>query len=417
MKKERTIRQRSIRRIIITALSFLYLFGGTSIYAEGLLPSLSETVGIAMPSFGEALHRYPDSETENEDGSVTELYTNVSETDFKAFSVYLESQGAELADYKAEKSVLTAEIRAKGASFKLHYDIKSGVTKVIYPSGTFDEWIKSAKTHFETGQKLLEAGKMDEALTEFLAIPQYSEYAPVADLLENDNNLAAAVIAAHEAKLAPFRMLGSTVVFGHYEQDNNKANGPEEIQWIVLDYDEKEHKTLLLSRYGLDALPYNAEYKAITWLECSLRRWLNENFLKSAFSAEERAAILKTAVDNSPSQGYDHWDTSGGINTHDYIFLLSYAEANRYLNVTFNGSNNTKSCVAPTVYAISRGASSSSGSQTADGKPAGRWWLRSPGFLQLSAACVESSLGDHRVDNREQVVRPAFWLNLEADIF
>ena len=56
---------------------------------DGLLPSLTETVGIAMPSLGEAIERYPDAETESGDSSITELYTNVSESDFNVFSIYL----------------------------------------------------------------------------------------------------------------------------------------------------------------------------------------------------------------------------------------------------------------------------------------------------------------------------------------
>ena len=45
------------------------------------------------------------------------------------------------------------------------------------------------------------------------------------------------------------------LAFGKYEQDNNPDNGPEEIEWIVLE--EQDGNLLLLSRYGLDAVPYN----------------------------------------------------------------------------------------------------------------------------------------------------------------
>ncbi len=97
------------------------------------------------------------------------------------------------------------------------------------------------------------------------------------------------------------------------------------------DYDRKENKALLLSKYGLDAKPYNAEEGDATWEKCSLRSWLNGEFLQSAFSADEQTAILTTAVDNSNSQGLHNsrWDEDGGNNTQDQIFLLSYAEANR----------------------------------------------------------------------------------------
>ena len=403
-----------MKKTVCLVLAVLLLLVASYSFAEGLLPSLSATVGIAMPSLGEALQRYPDSVTENEDGSVTEFYTNVSETDFNTFSVYLEQQEAQLADYKAEKGVLTAEIRAKGASFSLQYDSKAGEAKVTYPSGTFDERMKSAKTHYDTGMELLEVGKTDEALAEFLSILQYSEYGPLDTLLKEDENLA----AAREAKYAPYKEAGSVVSFGTYPQ-TEAGNDQTPIEWIVLDYDETNRKALLLSRYGLDAAPYNTEYTDITWEKCTLRTWLNGDFLNKAFSAAEQSAILMTNVDNSKSQGYSEWNTDGGNNTEDRIFLLSYAEANRYLGVTYDDSNNLKSRVAPTAYALAHGALTKDSNMTADGAAAGWWWLRSPGSHQRSVADVYTygSLNIYYVNTDFVVVRPAFWLNLESGIF
>ena len=385
----------------------------SSIAEGGLLPSLTETVGMAMPSLGEALGRYPDEETENEDGSITERYTNVSESDFNVFSVCLEQQEAELANYKVEKGILTAEIRAKGAAFSLSYNSKSGEAGVTYPSGTFDEWVKNAKTHFDTAQKLLAEGKTDDAYAEVFAIPLFMKYGPVDTLMKEDENLAAAA-----AKYARYREAGSVVTFGAYPQ-TKEGTDQTPIEWIVLDYDETNHKALLLSKYGLDAIPYNKEYTYITWEQCTLRAWLNGEFLKKAFSSKEQSAILITDVDNSSGQGYSKWNTNGGNNTQDQVFLLSYAEANRYLGVTYDDSNNTMSRVALTAYAISHGAYTSDSYQTADGEPVGFWWLRSPGNNRNSAAYVYSdgSLNYSSVNGGKNVVRPAFWLNLESDFF
>ena len=343
---------KSMKRVIAAVLLIVGMMIPQLIYTEGILPPLTETVGIAMPSLGEALGRYPDSETENADGSVTEFYTNVSESDFNAFSIYLQQQEAELADYKAEKGVLTAEIRAKGASFSLIYDSKTSEARVTYPSGTFDEQTKNAKTHIDVAKKLLAEGKTDEAYAEIFAIPQFMKYGPVDTLMKEDENRAA---AAREAKLTPYREVGSVVIFGIYPQ-TKKGTDQTPIEWIVLDYDETNHKALLISKYGLDAVPYNKKYKEITWEQCTLRAWLNGKFLKKAFSAKERTAILITDVDNSSGQGYSKWNTNGGNNTQDRVFLLSYAEANRYLAVTYDDSNNTKSRVTPTAYAIAQGA-------------------------------------------------------------
>ncbi len=213
---------------------------------------------------------------------------------------------------------------------------------------------------------------------------------------------------------------GDVITFGHYEQDNDLDNGPEAIEWIVLDV--QDGKALLLSKYGLDAKHYNKEWTGITWEECTLRSWLNIDFLNSAFVAEDQSAILMTEVDNSDAQGCSVWNTSGGNSTYDKIFLLSYAEANKYLAVqhweTDGSDENMKSRVALTAYAIAQGASCDSLYQTADGQPAGWWWLRSPGFIQDNAAYVncDGSLSDLNATNSDNAVRPAFWLGLESGI-
>ncbi len=275
-----------------------------------------------------------------------------------------------------------------------------------------EEQIKEC--NYQHAIALQEAGKYDEAYAKYMTISGYKD---VDNIVSDENLVAAAAAAAREAKLAPYKTVGSIVTFGQYEQDNNKGNGQEEIEWIVLDV--QDGKSLLLSRYGLDKKPYNTKYTNITWEQCTLRLWLNEEFLQTAFSEEEQSAILTTEVDNSKAQGYSGWSTDGGINTQDRIFLLSYAEANKYLGVTYDDSNNQKSRVAPTSWAKAQGAWISDSNKTTDGEPAGWWWLRSPGLSRSSAATVtcDGSLSSSSVGNDDGVVRPAFWINLESGIF
>ena len=232
--------------------------------------------------------------------------------------------------------------------------------------------------------------------------------------------VAAAAAEVQEGRQAV--SVGDIVSFGCYEQDSDLENGPEAIEWIVLDCDEENHRVLLLSRFGLDTRPYHSEYADVTWETCSLRAWLNDEFLSAAFSGDEQAAILFTAVDNSDAQGYSGWITSGGNNTKDKIFLLSCAEISLYLDAKYmenDDGNNTASRIAPTEYAIENGAWFDDKFQTADGRPSGWWWLRSPGGLQSEAAFVTSfgSFFDDSIIDGSVVVRPAFWLNLESDIF
>ena len=213
---------------------------------------------------------------------------------------------------------------------------------------------------------------------------------------------------------------GKCIVFGHYPQTKDgKDNTP--IEWLILERDGLN--ALVVSKYGLDAQPYNISCTDVTWEKCTLRTWLNDTFYNKAFSADEQAAILTTNVDNSKSQCYSGWNTSGGNNTQDKVFLLSYAEANKYFGVEYwqnNGATDkVKSRVAPTAYAIAQGAGKNSSYKTVDGIDAGWWWLRSPGPYPDRAAYVltDGSLHYSGVRGDSGSVRPALWVNIESKIF
>ena len=201
--------------------------------------------------------------------------------------------------------------------------------------------------------------------------------------------------------------VGDVITFGRYPQTASGTDSTP-IEWIVLDRDGS--RALLLSKYGLDAQPYNTENVDITWEQCSLRKWLNNDFLTAAFSGEEQKAILLTDVDNSRSQGFSSFNTDGGNDTRDRIFLLSYAEANRYLGITGEDSGNKQSRVKPTAYAKNAGA-------WASDDDTGYWWLRSPGTFQSTAAHVSvgGGLSLNYVNSGIDSVRPALWINLETN--
>ena len=169
-------------------------------------------------------------------------------------------------------------------------------------------------------------------------------------------------------------------------------------------------------------MPYNNGKKnaETCWETCSLRSELNGTFLNEAFTAEEQAAILMTEVDNRSSQGFGGWETDGGNNTQDKVFLLSIAEAKQYFGVD-DGIENTAARISATVYANQRGGSKAAkGAKvtTAEGEKAVWWWLRSPGATQSSAANVmyDGSLGSFEANLKQGVVRPVIWLDLNADI-
>lgn len=406
-----------MKRYLMAMILALCLLGASLAGAEGLLPSLVDTVGMPMPSLGEALGRYPEEGITGVDGGNTEVFQGITETDFNTFSVYLSEKGAALADYLAVGSSFSASIQVEGKTISFSYDTQTLEARVTYPKGTYDEWLDYAKTQYESAIRLLDDGKTDDAISVLLTIPNYNGYWPVSEYLRAHPEFAAAV--TRKVKLAPFQTVGSYVTFGSYEQDNNIGNGQEPIEWLVLDYDAVNNRALMISRYGLDAKPYNEKfddvnqrYADITWEKCSLRMWLNGKFLSKAFTSQEQKCILTTKVDNSKSQNYYGYVSEGGNNTQDKIFLLSYAEAKQYFDVSHalnrsRGEDNTKAQVKPTEYAIKQGAD-----------PNGQWWLRSPGKEQNCAVYItyQGHFLNTRVGNN-LCDRPALWINLDSDIF
>ena len=268
-----------------------------------------------------------------------------------------------------------------------------------------------SETKYQQANNLNAAARYDEAYAIYVTLTGYKD---VDKLLIEDDNIVAAKKAL-EAREAQFTV-GNYVTFGEYPQ-TTAGEDMTPIEWLVLA--RNGNKALLISRYGLDAQPYNTDYTSVTWETCTLRTWLNGTFYNKAFSSAEQAAILTTNVDNSKNQCYSGWSTSSGNNTQDKVFLLSYAEANKYFGVTYDNSSNTKSRVAPTAYAIAQGAWTSYSNKTTDSTYAGWWWLRSPGTYQDYAAIVYfvGSLDFNYVDSDSGSVRPALWVNLESKIF
>ena len=351
---------------VLSALVILFSYT----IAETVLPPLGSVFGVDMPSLRHTVLKEPVSKETTEDGGVRLVFEGITEEDFTAFSKYLSVWGCVLADYQVEGSVLVATVAKDESRFTFSYDYKTLQAVVNYPSGTREEMV--------------------------------------------DVEALIALSADREERLKPYKTVGSYVSFGHYPQ-TAEGNDNTPIEWIVLDVDESKNAALLLSKHGMDAKPYNVDYTSITWEESTLRLWLNSEFLNRSFTEKEKSAILLSKIDNGKSQGY--WVMDSGKDTQDQIFLLSYAEAYRYLGVT--GSSNKQSRVSPTAYAKKAGARTDDSLTTVDGDITGWWWLRSPGDIQTLASGVTAagSISRFNVSSGVGCVRPALWIDLGADIF
>ena len=188
--------------------------------------------------------------------------------------------------------------------------------------------------------------------------------------------------------------VGDVIKFGDYPQGANGEVKP--IEWQVLRRDNEG--VLVISKYALDCQPYNEVFVNITWSQCTLRRWLNSEFINKAFSESERAQITQRHLSNPNSK----WNNvPGGPATDDKIFCLSHDEA-----LSLFANDGQRQCY-PTAYAKSRYAWTNDNGFCA-------WWLRSPGGSADSAALVDSvgGLDLSRVNNDILAVRPAFFIAL-----
>lgn len=192
--------------------------------------------------------------------------------------------------------------------------------------------------------------------------------------------------------------VGDCVEFGTYEQDNDASNGKEAIEWLVLEV--QNGKILIISKYGLDCRPYNTDWEDITWETCTLRKWLNGEFINAAFNKDEKQMIHTATV---PADRNPEYDKNPGNPTEDKVFLLSVDEANRYFS-----SDETRQC-RPTEHAVANGAYQSDSGNC-------WWWLRSPGDNQNNAAYVNNNGGVNvrgsGAHGDDSAVRPALWIDL-----
>lgn len=83
--------------------------------------------------------------------------------------------------------------------------------------------------------------------------------------------------------------VGDTVKFGVYEQDNNRSNGAEPIEWTIIGIHGDQ--ITLLSNKNLECKKYNETWANVSWENCTLREWLNDGFYNVAFKENEKKAL------------------------------------------------------------------------------------------------------------------------------
>lgn len=223
---------------------------------------------------------------------------------------------------------------------------------------------------------------------------------------------------AEEEPQGPFAGIhtDSIVTFGTYEQDNNLENGPESIQWYVLDV--ADGKALLLSVYILDCKPYHDNNTNVTWENCTLRSWLNDEFYNTAFGDDDKSYIILSNIENNE----ESYSETGVVNsTVDNIFLLCNEELQPYVDATWINTSGVHAYLnaAPTSYALANGVYEFPDNPYEDmeiyWKPhGGRLWSRTSGYAldvwyEYGGSCGLESIP---VNDSETGVRPAMWVDI-----
>ena len=256
---------------------------------------------------------------------------------------------------------------------------------LVVAIGTLTVTVIIPSVRYSNAVKNVEEKNYEEAYITFKSLRMFKDSKAQASTLLKDHPEVAQV--------------GDIITFGNYEQDNKTANGKEEIEWKVLEKDQNG-KMLLISRYALDCRHYHSKNEKVTWETSDIRSWLNNDFYNTAFTKSQRAKIKTTTLENRDNADYN---TDGGNDTKDKVFLLSIDEAKAYLPSTVE-----RVCMA-TKYAESQGSQLESLTRSC------RWWLRSPGSTLYTASFVKVDgfilqLGTP-VSVEKRSVRPAMWVD------
>jgi len=184
--------------------------------------------------------------------------------------------------------------------------------------------------------------------------------------------------------------------------------------WRILDVDED--RVLIITEDIIEKRSYHHKYEEITWEACSLRSYLNSEFLDQ-FSADEKARILLTTIQNQDNQWYG---TDAGVATYDYIFLLDIEEVVcKYFGDSRHHLQNRRP--SEKYWFGKKDENNSKRIARHKGEDWGSWWwLRTPGKNNKDAVYVH---GDGNVGingnsvffrrfgpERDGGIRPALWL-------
>jgi hypothetical protein len=208
----------------------------------------------------------------------------------------------------------------------------------------------------------------------------------------------------------------------------------EPLLWRVLEV--RDGTALLLSHAAVECEPFQEDLRDVSWETCTLRSWLNgygaeanlsgkdcsgagKNFLDTAFSSDEREAILKTPVRNEANY---YFGMHSEAPTEDRIFLLAESELFIYDSSEIHGFSRRDEVAdrakqfRPTGYALWKGAWREAGER-------GNvfWITRTPGYTHANVVYVDEYGYMYNrgilVTCRDAAVIPVLVLDLDSAVY
>lgn len=198
----------------------------------------------------------------------------------------------------------------------------------------------------------------------------------------------------------------------------------EPIVWRILQI--KDGYAFLVTENIIECGPFQSDLHdryvmgmtiyANNWEFSMVRKWLNDNFYKTAFNEREQAIIDEREVNLTETGFYDDEFSRGQNNTHDKVYLLAYKEI---FNLRYGVGHYDARSKKLTDYVKSKGIK-----PHFDGTVygSGLWWLRSSGCQSHYVAFVDYqgivdingyligcgvSMSDHSVG-----IVPCLWIKL-----
>ena len=173
-------------------------------------------------------------------------------------------------------------------------------------------------------------------------------------------------------------------------------------EWVVLK--KEETRWLCITKEIIESRKFHEVETPVSWEECDLRAYLNGEFFEDTFGTvvgnETPAQIILTDNTNE-SVAFPNGSTgNGSAPTRDYVFLLSYEEAEAYF---------PDDAARVAAYHVGKDEVSAAPIRYAQ-----HWWLRSPGDYLNDFANVDGigqvCYSQSNIHTEGLGLRPAIWV-------